>query len=194
MQPKVTFESWKLKQDLQYGIYAHGVEYPSDIQQQLIPQILAGKNVICHCYCGTGKTTALAITALQQIDKNIKNVQIIIITQKKELACSTNAVVTSIGQRMDLKSQNAEELYEQYITVGTPISILDRLTKDINFCNDIKIIMIDDIDEILERGFSQQLNQIMSSVPKSIQLVLVCKNMSEAILKMVTDPVIVELK
>ncbi|CAL6029866.1 Eukaryotic_translation initiation factor 4A [Hexamita inflata] len=194
MQPKVTFESWKLKQDLQYGIYAHGVEYPSDIQQQLIPQILAGKNVICHCYCGTGKTTALAITALQQIDKNIKNVQIIIITQKKELACSTNAVVTSIGQRMDLKSQNAEELYEQYITVGTPISILDMLTKDINFCNDIKIIMIDDIDEILERGFSQQLNQIMSSVPKSIQLVLVCKNMSEAILKMVTDPVIVELK
>ncbi|CAL6014588.1 Eukaryotic_translation initiation factor 4A [Hexamita inflata] len=194
MQPKVTFESWQLKSDLQYGIYAHGVEYPSEIQQQLIPQILAGKNVICHNNCGTGKTTALAIAALQQIDENINDVQIIIITQHKELVCSTNAVVTSIGQRMHLKSQNTEKLQKLNITVGTPISILNMLTKDINICNDIKTIMIDDIDEILERGFNQQLDQIMSSVPKSTQLVLVCKNMSEAILKKVIDPVIVEQK
>lgn len=101
---KPSFESLKLKKELVNGIFAHGFEEPSSIQQQAIPAILTGKDTICQAQSGTGKTATFAIAALQQLDESIKSTQILIMSPTRELALQSHAVVTSIGQRMNFRT------------------------------------------------------------------------------------------
>lgn len=206
---KPSFETMGLKKELINGIFAHGFEEPSAIQAQAIPQILTGKDTICQAQSGTGKTATFAISALQRLDTHNKNTQIIILSPTRELAMQSYDVVTSIGQRMDFTSNcfvggvevagNVEALKRGcQIAVGTPGRIMHMIESSQLRCNELTMMIIDEADEMLSRGFAEQLVKIFKCTPKSAQVVLVSATMPQEILNItndiMTDPVKILVK
>ena len=98
------FDNMNLKEDLLRGIYGYGFENPSSIQQKAIVPLVDGKDIIAQAQSGSGKTGAFCIGALEKIDTNINNVQIIILSHTKELARQTFNVFNSLGEFMNIKS------------------------------------------------------------------------------------------
>ncbi|CAL6025189.1 Eukaryotic_translation initiation factor 4A [Hexamita inflata] len=190
---KPSFELMKLKKELVDGILAYGVDEPSMFQQQAISAILTGKDTICQAEFGTG-VAAFAIAALQQINENIESIQILVVSPTHELALKSQAVVTSIGQRMNFKShcfvdgevsdniQNGVK-----IAFGTPKSIAHIITN--LECNQIKTIIIDEANEI-QQCLIEQLVHIFKCTPKNAQIVLVSTTISflpKEVLKIISD-------
>lgn len=102
--PAETFDDMNLKPSLLRGIYAHGFERPSAIQQRAIKPILRGRDVIAQSQSGTGKTAVFSISALQMINEKIKDPQVVILSPTRELAEQTQKVIQSLGDYMNVKS------------------------------------------------------------------------------------------
>ena len=163
-EDKITFDNMELKEDLLRGIYGYGFESPSIIQQKAIVPLIKERDVIAQAQSGTGKTGAFCIGCLERIDINIKKVQIIILSPTKELARQTYNVFNSLGEFLKIESIlmvggiNIEESKKKLRTgvqaiIGTPGRILHML-KDKYFNTDnIKLLVIDEADELLSIGF-----------------------------------------
>ena len=93
-----SFEDMKLSTNLLRGIFTNGWEFPSEIQQKVIVPILSRNDTIAQAQSGTGKTGAFTISALQNIDWSLKQVQVIIVSPTRELATQTCATASSLGK------------------------------------------------------------------------------------------------
>ncbi|CAL5978912.1 Eukaryotic_translation initiation factor 4A [Hexamita inflata] len=195
---KTSFEQMKLKKELVDGILAQGFDEPSMFQQQAIPAILTGKDTICQIEFGTG-AAAFAIAAFQLINESIESIQILVVSPTLELALQSHAVVTSIGQRMNFKShcfvdgevyKNIKTLDGVQIAFGTPESIVHKITSGVLESNEIKMIIIDEANEIQQCSFAEHLVHIFKCTPKNAQIVLVSATISflpKEVLKIISD-------
>ena len=102
--PTETFDAMNLKPALLRGIYAHGFERPSAIQQRAIKPILRGRDVIAQSQSGTGKTAVFSVSALQILDEKMKDVQVVVLSPTRELAEQTQRVIQSLGDYMNVKA------------------------------------------------------------------------------------------
>lgn len=174
------FENMELKRNLLRGVYSYGFEKPSNIQQKAIVTIATGRDVIAQSQSGTGKTGAFTIGVLNRIDENLPKLQAMIMSPTRELAEQILAVCKGIGTFMKLKISlciggvQTEKLDNSQLLIGTPGRILDILNKvpsriDMSA---LKMFTLDEADEMLSRGFKEQIYEIFQFVPRTSQILL----------------------
>jgi translation initiation factor 4A len=203
LQVYETFDDMDLKEDILRGIYSYGFEVPSSIQQRAIKPLIEGKDLIAQAHSGTGKTATFTIGALQIIDKSIMKPQVLILAPNRELAMQIFNVFNSLNDYHGIKGglimggtdlrDNFKLLDEgvQYI-VGTPGRVYDMLKRYALVTDNIKSFILDEADEMLSRGFKEQIYEIFQFIPKEAQVCLFSATMPEMALeiakKFMKDP------
>lgn len=182
-----TIEIWDnfdLCPNLLRGIYAYGFEKPSPIQSKAIKPIIEKNDVIAQAQSGTGKTGAFTVSALQLIDEEIKDNQVIIMSPTRELAIQTKDVLSSIGTFLDyVKVQlliggtsvdkDIESLKNKpTIIVGCPGRIHDMIKRKKINTKTIKLLILDEADEMLSAGFKEQVYDIFQYLTNNLQVCL----------------------
>jgi translation initiation factor 4A len=177
-----TFDELNSKQDLLRGIYGYGFEKPSLIQQKAILPIIKGNDVIAQAQSGTGKTGAFVIGTLQLIEQDKDEIQCLVLSPTRELSNQTYMVYQFIGEYLKIKiclliggtklDKNIEQLKDgAQVLVGSPGRVLDLLNKKRLSLTDLKIFVLDEADEMLSKGFLDDIRQIISFIPTT------CKNL-----------------
>jgi len=194
--PCTSFDAMKLKPDLLKGIYAYGFEKPSAIQQRAIRPILSGRDVIAQSQSGTGKTAVFAISALQILQENSRECQVLILSPTRELAEQTQKVIQALGDAMNVKCHsciggtslgNDMKVLETtgvQIVSGTPGRVFDLIRRNALSTQHLKAMILDEADEMLDRGFAAQIYDIYRFLPASTQVVLVSATLPGSVLDM----------
>jgi ATP-dependent RNA helicase len=209
VEPIPTFDSMGLKDTLLRGIYAYGFEKPSAIQQRAITPILKGRDVIAQSQSGTGKTTIFCVGVLQTINTKSKESQALVLSPTRELAEQSRNVMLAFGDYMNVTCHaciGGKSLGEDMrvlqagvqIVSGTPGRVYDMIRRRCLKTKSIKMLVIDEADEMLGRGFKEQLYDIYRYLPPHTQVVLVSATMPHDVLEMTTkfmnDPVRILVK
>jgi translation initiation factor 4A len=192
-----SFDEMPLHTNLLRGIYSYGFEKPSAIQQRAIVPFIKGGDIIAQAQSGTGKTGAFAIGALQRMDFNVKKVQALILSPTRELALQTEQVVSHIGDFLadsnsafcatfvggtrvvdDIRKLEAGVI----VAVGTPGRVYDVIKRGALRTETLKCLVLDEADEMLSQGFSEQIYEIFKFLPKDIQVALFSATMPPDVL------------
>lgn len=190
-----TFDDMDLKADLLKGIYQYGFEKPSAIQQRAILPIIEGRDVIAQSQSGTGKTTIFCVGILQSVDTAKRALQALVLSPTRELAEQTRNVMLAFGEHLNVKvhtcigginhrTSDDVRILNQGVNVvsGTPGRVYDMIQRRALQTRDLKMLVIDEADEMLGRGFKEQLYDIYRHLPPSTQVVLVSATLPEEVL------------
>lgn len=193
-----TVSSWdamNLKEPLLRGIYGYGFEIPSDIQKQAIMPIIEGKDIIAQAQSGTGKTGSFSISILERIDVQQPYTQALILSPTHELVKQTADVIRDIGRNMEgLKVKTlvggspvredviSLKYHTPHIVVGTVGRVLDMFQKRHLRGDTLKILVMDEADEMLSQGFSEKIRWLFQNYfIDSMQVVLFSATMPREI-------------
>jgi len=176
-----------LNVDLLRGIYSYGFEKPSPIQCKAIKPIILGKDIIAQAQSGTGKTAAFTVGALSVVNLDSNDTQVLILSPTRELSTQTASVVTNIGSMMNgLRIQTlfggTSYLDDEYnshfkktnphIIAGCPGRVYDMIRRENINSSKIKLVILDEADELLSFGFKEQIYNIFQSFNSNIQVAL----------------------
>jgi ATP-dependent RNA helicase len=179
-----SFETMGLNEHLLRGIYAYGFEKPSAIQQRAIMPIIKGRDLIAQSQSGTGKTAVFSIGILQSIDLAVTETQALILSPTRELAEQTQKVILALGDYMNVKchaciggksiGEDIRRLeYGVQVVSGTPGRVFDMIKRKALQTRSIKMLVLDEADEMLNKGFKEQIYDIYRYLPPTTQVVLV---------------------
>ena len=204
-----SFDDMGLKEELLRGIYAYGFEKPSAIQQRAIMPCIKGHDVIAQAQSGTGKTATFSVAILQQIDTNLNDCQALILAPTRELAQQIQKVVMALGDYMgaqchaciggtlvrdDIRKLEAG----QHIVAGTPGRVFDMMNRRVLNTSNIKMFVLDEADEMLSRGFKDQIYEVFRNLKEDIQVILLSATMPTEVLEVTTrfmrDPIRILVK
>lgn len=172
-----------------------GFEEPTPIQEQTIPLVLSGIDVIGQAQTGTGKTAAFGLPLLQKIDYSRKEIQSLVIAPTRELALQTQQEIFKLGKEKRTKVQvvfgganitrQIKQLknYPPHILVGTPGRLLDHLRRETVDLKHVQTLVLDEADEMLDMGFLDDIKKIISQIPQKHQTLLFSATMPPSILK-----------
>ena len=188
------FEDLNLKEDLIRGIYGYGFERPSVIQQQGILPLLQKKDTIAQAQSGTGKTATFSIGVLQIIDHLAYDTQALVLVPTRELAQQIHRVISCLGEYLKITvhaciggtsvQEDKVKLKEGvHIVVGTPGRVYDMINKNFFKTEKLKMVVMDEADQMLDRGFAPQIQNIFKLLPGDIQVALFSATMPVEILK-----------
>jgi translation initiation factor 4A len=198
-----------LKPELLRGVYAYGFERPSAIQQRAIVPVVKGHDVIAQAQSGTGKTATFSISILQKLDMSIKGCQALILAPTRELAQQIQKVVVALGDYMNIEChaciggtnvrEDMAKLQEGVqVVVGTPGRVYDMINRRALRTDNMKIFCMDEADEMLSRGFKDQIYEVFQLLPQDTQVVLLSATMPADVLdvtkKFMRDPVRILVK
>ncbi|KAI9103332.1 putative translation initiation factor eIF-4A, exon junction complex [Phlyctochytrium arcticum] len=204
-----SFDQMGLKEDLLRGIYAYNFEKPSAIQQRAIFPIIKGRDVIAQAQSGTGKTATFSISALQSIDTTVRETQVLILSPTRELATQIQSVILALGDYMNVQchaciggtsiGQDIQKLdHGQHIVSGTPGRVSDMIRRRNLRTRHIKMLILDEADEMLSKGFKEQIYDVYRYLPPQTQVVLLSATLPVDVLEITTkfmrDPVRVLVK
>lgn len=204
-----SFEELGLRDDLLRGIYAYGFEKPSAIQQRAILPVINGRDVIAQSQSGTGKTATFSMGVLQRIDPNLREAQALILSPTRELAIQTQKVILALGDFMSVQahaciggkkiSEDIRKLEQGvHIVSGTPGRVFDMIKRKSLRTNHIKMLVLDESDEMLAQGFKEQIYHIYRHLPPGTQVVIVSATLPAEVLdmtkKFMTQPVEILVK
>jgi superfamily II DNA/RNA helicase len=171
-----SFDNINLKENTLRGIYAYGWEKPSNIQKQSLKQLLSGSDIVLQACAGSGKTGVFAIGALEKVDLNLKDLQVLIISPTRELAIQTYNIICKLACFMEVSialhrgctnkfrteekitgtekasgyiSYGTAEKYKEQIVIATPGRLLDLLRKKNLNLSESKLVILDEADELL---------------------------------------------
>mmetsp|Transcript_15758 Transcript_15758/g.36270 ORF Transcript_15758/g.36270 Transcript_15758/m.36270 type:complete len:412 (-) Transcript_15758:1308-2543(-) len=178
-----TFDAMELPEELLRGIYSYGFEKPSAIQQRAIRPAILGRDLIAQAQSGTGKTATFAIGCLAVIDQTVQECQALILAPTRELACQIQKVVLALGDYMDIKvhacvggtavRDDIRTLQNGvHVVVGTPGRVNDMITRRALRLDNMKQFFLDEADEMLSRGFKEQIYDIFKFLPEQVQVCL----------------------
>tara|TARA_B110000967_G_scaffold199842_1_gene234764 strand:- start:6005 stop:7162 length:1158 start_codon:yes stop_codon:yes gene_type:complete len=200
------WSDYKLKDDLLRGIYAYGFEEPSAIQQIAIHPTLDKKDLIAQAQSGSGKTGSFSISILEIINTEVNHTQAIIVAPTRELAAQISNVLTRLGTFMlKLKIKTLVggtpiqkdisflKYKKPHIIVGCIGRINDMINRKLLHLNNLKILCLDEADELLSNTFQPQIQQLISMLEKSVQIIIYSATMSNDVLNLtklfMNDPV-----
>lgn len=204
-----SFDQMNLKEELLRGIYAYGFEKPSAIQQRAIVPCCQQKDVIAQAQSGTGKTATFAVAILQQIDTSLKECQALVLAPTRELAQQIQKVIVALGDYLQVQvlacigGTNVKEDQRRldvgtHVIVGTPGRVNDMIERRSLRTNKIKLFVLDEADEMLSRGFKDQIYDVFKYMPQNIQVVLLSATMPAEVLEVtkrfMRDPVRILVK
>lgn len=175
-----------------------GIEVPTPIQSQAIPALLEGRDVIGQARTGSGKTLAFGIPIVERCDPNLRGVQALILTPTRELAIQVAGVlsqaaearhlwVTLIYGGRPLPPEREELLNGAQIVVGTPGRVLDHLWNGNLPTQDLRILVLDEGDEMLDQGFAPDIERILSMMPRQRQTALFSATVPQWVTKMASS-------
>ena len=189
-----TWDDLDLNSKLLRGIFGYGFEKPSPIQQKAIKPIILGKDVVAQAQSGTGKTATFTIGALSNVDVSNNNTQVLVLSPTKELTLQTAKVFESLGGMMDgLKVQTlyGGSIIEEsssfsnkkipHVICGCPGRVFDMMRRDRISAKKIKLIILDEADEMLSAGFKEQVYNIFQYLNNEVQVVLVSATLPDSI-------------
>lgn len=204
-----SFENLYLMPEIKRAVDEMGFNEMTDIQAQAIPLIRTGCDVIGRSQTGTGKTVAFAIPALETIDTSVENVQIIILCPTRELAMQGAEEIKKLSRFMNgvrvcdvyggaAMDRQIMKVKRANIVIGTPGRIMDHMRRRTLKLHDIKMVVLDEADEMLSMGFREDIEEILSHTPDERQTVLFSATMPKEILditeKFQRNPEMIEIK
>ena len=204
MIPLETFDDLAELIDLKIirGVIAYGFENPSPIQQKAIKPFLSKFDLIAQAQSGTGKTATFCIGTLGRIDFAKNELQAIVLAHTLELAQQIEHVFSNIGKYTDLRldsavktttvrenidlllGRNHPESLLPHVVIGTPGRILDMIMKGAIDVETLRVLVLDEADELLSEGFIVQIKQIISSITDKTQIGLFSATMDNNFFKL----------
>lgn len=205
------FSELNLSPEVLRAVEEMGFKEATPIQQQSIPVLLEGKDVIGRSNTGTGKTAAFGLPAIESISKGKNSgVQVLIMCPTRELAMQACAEIERFSKYMpwvkpcavyggaSIERQITQLKRGANIVVGTPGRIMDHINRHTLKLGGLKTIILDEADEMLNMGFRDDIEEILKSVPEERQTVLFSATMPPAIMAITksfqTDPVVVKVQ
>lgn len=211
--PEITeWDELDLDPNLLRGIFAYGFEKPSPIQRKAIQPIIEGRDVIAQAQSGTGKTATFSIGALQRIDLAEAQTQVLILSPTRELASQTAKVITSLaaflpgfriqtsfgGASMDDRGSSFSNRQAPHVVCGCPGRVYDMMRREKLSTHHIKLVILDEADEMLSVGFKEQVYNIFQYLNNDIQVCLVSATVPDSIQgivnKIMRNPVRISVK
>lgn len=204
-----SFDNMGLKEDLLRGLYQYGFEKPSAIQQRAIRPIVEGRDVIAQAQSGTGKTSMIALSVCQLLDTQVRECQALILSPTRELATQTEKTILAVGDFMNVQAhaciggknlgEDMRKLEHGVHTIsGTPGRVNDMLRRRVLRTRNIKVLILDEADEMLAKNFKEQIYEVYRFLPPETQVVLVSATLPHEVLEMthkfMTDPVRILVK
>lgn len=205
------WDDFDIKPDLLRGIYAHGFEKPSPIQRKAIKPIVDGKDIIAQAQSGTGKTATFTIGSLSKVELEKNETQVLVLSPTRELSKQTANVMLSIGGMMkDLRVQvivGGSSIDEDsafmknnvpHVIAGCPGRVYDMIRRNHINVKTVKIVVLDEADEMLSTGFKEQVYNIFQHFKNDVQVALFSATLPPYInnitSKFMRDPVRVTVK
>ncbi|MGB2694921.1 MAG: DEAD/DEAH box helicase [Dehalococcoidia bacterium] len=177
-----TFREFELRAPFLKALEAMDVETPTPIQEAAIPPLLQGRDVIGQAPTGSGKTLAFGLPLVQQIDPTERLPRALVIVPTRELAQQVGGVLMKLiagtGARLALVyggraiGPQQDEVRRAQIVVGTPGRLVDLLTRGSLRLDHVRYLILDEADEMLDRGFAPDVERILSATPKERQTAL----------------------
>ena len=206
----ITFNSFGLSKEIIKVLDDVGYETPSAIQEQCIPHLLDGHDVIGQAQTGTGKTAAFSLPLIDRIDISNNQVQLLVLAPTRELAIQVSEAIQTYsrhlkgfhvlpiygGQSYDVQLRPLKR--GVHAVVGTPGRVMDHLKRGTLKLNSLKALVLDEADEMLRMGFIDDVKWVMEKLPKERQIALFSATMPDVIRrvaeKFLNNPKIVKVK
>ena len=186
------FEELGLSRSLLEAVSKMGFEAATPIQEQAIPPVLAGKDIIGQAQTGTGKTAAFAIPMIEQIDRKTEDIKGLVVTPTRELAVQVAEEINTIGQIKGIKSlpvYGGQDITRQIkalkkrpqIIVGTAGRLMDHMRRKTIRLQQVSMVVLDEADEMLNMGFIEDIETILEGIPTDHQTMLFSATMPETV-------------
>jgi ATP-dependent RNA helicase RhlE len=212
----MTFESLGLSADLVRMVAEEGYQSPTPVQEQAIPHVLAGRDVLAAAQTGTGKTAAFLLPTLDRLRHHASTsfsparhpVRVLIIVPTRELAMQVDEFVRSYGRTVPLRAavvfggvpiepQTKQLLAGVEILAATPGRLLDHVGQRTVNLSQVEVLVLDEADRMLDMGFLPDIRRIIELVPRKRQTLLFSATFSDDIRRLastlLSDPVTVEV-
>lgn len=192
---EVKFSDFNLSQSLQKSISDAGYEIATEIQSKAIPVILEGKDLIGQSKTGTGKTASYGLPLIEKVNLEDRNVQAIVLCPTRELAIQVTEELRKFTKYTEgvkcLAIYGGQDIEQQIrmlkkgveIVVGTPGRIMDHMRRKTLKLNNVKTVVLDEADEMLNMGFEEDIETILEQVPEERQTLLFSATMNKTILE-----------
>ena len=178
-----TFEQLGLNAALLKSIKDVGYEAPTPIQIEIIPALLAGRDVIAQAQTGSGKTAAFGLPIIEAIDPKQRSVQALILAPTRELAIQVAEALHRYGRHKDVETlpiYGGQPYERQFrglqrgvqIVVGTPGRVMDHMRRGTLKLDNIRFFVLDEADEMLDMGFVEDIEWILEQAPPERQMAL----------------------
>jgi ATP-dependent RNA helicase DeaD len=186
-----------------------GYEAPSPIQEQAIPSLLQGRDVIGQAQTGTGKTAAFGLPIMEYVDPGEGTVQALVLTPTRELCIQVTQALRTYGAHTGIdvvavfggapiRSQQAQLRAGGHVVVGTVGRVLDLISRHSLILHDCRFVVLDEADEMLDLGFLEDVERILSLTPSSRQTALFSATMPPPIRKLADrymyDPITIQVE
>lgn len=190
----VKFEDLQINENIKKAVIEMGFEEPSPIQAQSIPVILSGKDVIGQAQTGTGKTAAFSIPVLEMVNPEDKSLQAVVLCPTRELAIQVSTEIRKIGKYMHgiktLPVYGGQPIDRQIkslksgvqVVIGTPGRVIDHINRKTIKMDNVKMVILDEADEMLDMGFREDIEMILSKTPEERQTTFFSATMPKGIL------------
>ena len=190
-----TFESFAISEEIITALKALRYFKPTQVQQEVIPLTLKGKDIIVESQTGSGKTVSFGVPLCESVSWEENRPQALILVPTRELALQVKEDITNIGRLKRIKAtavfgktsfdtQKSELRQKSHIVVGTPGRVLDHLQKGTMKFDKIRYLVLDEADEMLNMGFIEQVEAIIDFLPKQRQTLLFSATMPNEVVRL----------
>ncbi|GAB3693635.1 hypothetical protein GCM10027592_13680 [Spirosoma flavus] len=206
---QILFADLPISEEILRAVTDMGFVSPSPIQAEAIPPILDGRDVIGQAQTGTGKTAAFGIPALELVDVQDRSVQTLILCPTRELALQVADEIRKLSKyKRGVKVEaiyGGDSIERQirslksgvHIVIGTPGRVMDHMERNTLKLDNVKMMILDEADEMLDMGFREDIESILEDMPEERQTILFSATMSKPIMqitqKFQQDPVLVKV-
>ncbi|MGE5673855.1 MAG: DEAD/DEAH box helicase, partial [Mycobacterium leprae] len=191
-EEKFTFRNLGLSDKALKALDDMGFEEPSPIQRETIPLLLAGKDVIGQAQTGTGKTAAFGVPIIERMNPRLRSVQALVLTPTRELAIQVAEEIAKIGKYTRAKTiaiyggQSIERQIRSLhfgvdVVIGTPGRVMDHMRRGTLDIKNVKMVVLDEADEMLDMGFVEDIEFILNETPAERQTLLFSATMPDEI-------------
>lgn len=200
------FEDMPLKENLLRGILSYGFDKPSSVQKKGIVPVIEGKDSVIQAQSGCGKTGTFSIASLQLTDEAVKSCQVIILSPTREIADQSFIVIRNLSEYLNIdispviggKKLKNDEVSKSQILVATPGRMYDMIDRGVINMSTLKLFILDEADQMLNKGFKEQIIEILKFVPEKSQIAIYSATMPNDILlltkEFMKDPIKILVK
>lgn len=190
------FEELKLSKEIQKAVTDMGFEEATPIQSNTIPYILEGRDVIGQAQTGTGKTAAFGIPILEMVSPELKKIQAIVLCPTRELAIQVSEEIRKLGKYKRgievLPVYGGQPIERQMralqrgvqVIIGTPGRVMDHMRRGTIKMDVVKMVVLDEADEMLDMGFIEDIETILKEVPTERQTIFFSATMPQSIISL----------